>query len=188
MTFSSVLLTCTITLFCISSYLIHTIQSQNTYAAVVLTPTSGYNVSGTIYFEETPNSVLVFGSINGLLPNTLHGFHVHQWGLITTADGTGTGGHYNPTNVEHACPPTVRHIGDMGNILADASGIALVSKLFISNELPLTGPNNIIGRGVIVHADVDDRVTQPTGNSGKRVAQGVIGYSPPITMYYKKQP
>ena len=73
----------------------------------------------------------------------------------------------------HAAPYDVqRHIGDLGNIRADASGIAKFSQ--VDHAARLDGPNSIIGHAVIIHADPDDYKTQPAGNAGKRVACGVI--------------
>ena len=66
-----------------------------------------------------------------------------------------------------------RHMGDFGNIEANASGVAKFSR--IDQTATLDGPNSIIGHAVVVHVDPDDLKSQPAGNAGKRVACGVIG-------------
>jgi Cu-Zn family superoxide dismutase len=88
------------------------------------------------------------------------------------------GGHFNPTSHHHGAPDaTDRHAGDLGNIEADASGKA---HLEMSDKvMKLTGSDSILGHSLIVHEKVDDLKTQPTGNSGGRVACGVIGVAKP---------
>lgn len=115
----------------------------------------------------------VQANVYGLAPNSVHGFHIHQYGHLTK-DGMGSGGHYNPTNNNHSLPNNPdRHIGDMGNIQADATGKA--TYLLNSDIIKLTGEHSVIGRTVIVHEKEDDGVSQPTGNAGSRFAQCVLG-------------
>ena len=74
----------------------------------------------------------------------------------------------------HAAPKDMkRHVGDMGNIEANAKGVAKLK--YVDPMMKFSGPASIIGRGVIVHEKADDLKTQPTGNAGGRVAAGVIG-------------
>jgi len=144
-----------------------------TRAICVLMPTQGNNVTGSITFTSTDKGVLVKGDIHGLTPGK-HGFHIHECGDCSSADGSSAGGHFNPTNMPHGAPMDMkRHEGDMGNIEADASGNAHIE--YTDKMITLSGPNSIIGRGVIVHKDVDDLKSQPAGNAGPRVACGVIG-------------
>jgi Cu-Zn family superoxide dismutase len=70
-----------------------------------------------------------------------------------------------------------RHIGDLGNITANANGKATVD--LDDPSLSFHGPTSIIGRGLVVHEKADDFKTQPTGNAGGRVAVGVIGVAKP---------
>jgi Cu-Zn family superoxide dismutase len=132
-------------------------------------------VRGTVTFTALPeNKVKVVARIEGLAPNTKHGFHIHQFGDISSADGMATGGHYNPEKHDHALPDhMMRHAGDFGNITADDKGVAEF-ELVVDNISLTEGPDAIIGRGVIVHAKPDDG-SQPVGNAGARLAQGVIG-------------
>jgi Cu-Zn family superoxide dismutase len=149
-------------------------SAQN--AVAELKPTQGNTVSGTTTFVQRGDKVLVEGRLKGLAPG-LHGFHVHEKGDCSAPDGSSAGGHFNPTAKAHGNPSSSEHHGgDLGNLTADAQGNAV-----FAIEVPLRDfsldknvPNSIIGRGLIVHADPDDFKTQPTGNSGKRVACGVI--------------
>jgi len=152
-----------------------TIVAAQQNAVVVVVGTAGNNVSGIVRFQQqSDGAVRVVGKIFGLKANTKHGFHIHQDGDITDPAGLSTGGHFNPAGVAHACPNGVRHAGDLGNIAVDAKGEALYDEN--TTGLSLSEPKtSIIGRGLIVHADVDDCVTQPTGNAGARLGQGVVG-------------
>ncbi len=148
-------------------------QPAVTKAIAVLHPTQGNNVHGTVTFTRLASRVRVVADITGLTPGQ-HGFHVHEFGDCSAPDATSAGGHFNPMGQPHAGPDTtMRHVGDLGNITADASGRARLDVV-----LPLItfeGPNSVLGRAVIVHAKADDLRTQPTGDAGGRVACGVIG-------------
>jgi Cu-Zn family superoxide dismutase len=147
--------------------------SSSLAAVAVLFPTEGNHVQGVIRFARVPTGVRVTGLVSGLKPGR-HGFHVHEFGDTTSRDGTAAGGHFNPGNKAHGAPDDgARHVGDLGNITADAEGNAAIN--FVDATLSLDGPNSIIGRSIVVHADPDDMTTQPTGNAGARVAVGVIG-------------
>lgn len=158
-----------------------------TKAICVLSPTNNADlpgVTGTITFTQTDHGLRVQADVSGLKPNAKHGFHVHQYGDLSAADGTATGGHFNPGESEHGLPKTETHddhehhmpgghVGDLGNLESDADGNATYDKVF--NGISLTQPGSeILGRAIIVHLDEDDG-GQPTGNAGPRVAQGVIG-------------
>ena len=111
------------------------------------------------------------------------GIHVHAYGDIQETNGNGMAGHYNPTGADHDLPPlTPRHMGDMGNVMSDSSGNIIATKDLQLLDLGNT-MTNIIGRGLMVHALVDDG-GQPTGNAGTRYAMGPIGLSagPPATV------
>ena len=142
-------------------------------AVCVLTPTEGNNVKGKVTFTQTDAGILIVADVEGLSEGK-HGFHIHEFGDISKSDGTSAGGHFNPDHKDHAGPEDeVRHAGDFGNIVADANGNAHYER--VDSLISFEGVNNIIGRAIIVHADEDDLVSQPTGDAGGRVAQGVIG-------------
>lgn len=131
-------------------------------------------VSGTLNFTAAEGGVLVEGEIAGLEPNSKHGFHIHEKGDCSSPDGKSAGGHFNPESAEHGGLDTApSHTGDLGNIEADASGVAKVSKLKSGATLT-DGDTAVLGRGVIVHAKYDDLTSQPTGAAGARIACGVI--------------
>lgn len=142
-------------------------------AVCVLYPTLGNNVSGTVTFTRVKEGVRVVADLQGLSLGK-HGMHIHEFGDCSANDGTSAGGHFNPGGESHGGPmDSMRHEGDMGNIEANASGIAHLD--YIDKAISFDGPDSVIGRSIIVHRDADDFKTQPTGNSGPRVACGVIG-------------
>jgi Cu-Zn family superoxide dismutase len=143
-------------------------------AVAVLHPTAGNKVSGTVTFTEVADGVQVRAEITGLIPGN-HGFHVHEFGDCSAADATSAGAHFNPTKQPHAGPDAPeRHVGDMGNVEADASGKATLE--YVDHQISLTNDQrSVIGRSVVVHAKADDLKSQPAGDSGARVACGVIG-------------
>jgi superoxide dismutase, Cu-Zn family len=142
-------------------------------AVCVLSPTQGNNVTGTIWFTTTDKGVRVVADIQGLHEGK-HGFHIHEFGDCSSPDASSAGGHYNPMGMQHGSPMDMnRHLGDMGNLEADARGNAHLE--YVDPEISLSGPNSIIGRSVVVHKEADDLKSQPAGNSGPRIACGVIG-------------
>ena len=143
-------------------------------AIAVLHPTAGNKAGGTVTFTEEADGVRVQADITGLTPGK-HGFHVHEFGDCSAADLASAGGHFNPTSKPHAGPDAAaRHVGDMGNVEADASGAAKLD--YVDHEISLTNDQrSVIGRSVIVHAKADDLKSQPAGDSGARIACGVIG-------------
>jgi len=150
-----------------------------TSAVAVLHPTAGSKTTGTIRFEPTADGkVHVTGVVEGLNPNSEQAIHIHEFGDCTAADATSAGGHYNPDCHEHGLPTQeMRHAGDLGNLKSDANGVAHLD--LTVDTMTINGPKNpIIGRGVIVHAKLDDG-GQPTGNAGTRVACGVVGWANP---------
>jgi superoxide dismutase, Cu-Zn family len=143
-------------------------------AIATLHPTAGSNVKGTVTFTEEADGVHVYAEIEGLSPGN-HGFHVHQFGDCSAADGSSAGPHFNPSNKPHAGPDAAeRHVGDMGNVEADASGRAKLD--YLDHQISLVDDQqSVIGRSVVVHAKADDLKSQPAGDSGARIACGVIG-------------
>jgi Cu-Zn family superoxide dismutase len=139
-------------------------------AVAVLHPTDGFDARGTVYFTAVENGVQVTAEISGLSEGN-KGFHIHQYGDCTAANGTSAGGHFNPEGMDHAGPTdAIRHMGDMGNITANAQGNAMID--YVDKTIHI---NMILGRGVIVHNGEDDLSSQPSGAAGPRVACGVIG-------------
>jgi superoxide dismutase, Cu-Zn family len=151
-------------------------SAASSKAIAVLHPTAGNKVSGTVTFTPVGDGVRVHAEIAGLTPGK-HGFHIHEFGDCSSADANSAGAHFNPTNQPHAGPDaTARHEGDMGNVEADASGNAKLD--YVDHQISLSNDgNSVIGRSVIVHTKADDLKPQPTGDSGGRIACGVIGWA-----------
>lgn len=149
-------------------------QIEKRAAAVAhLNPTRGSDVQGTALFVPAPEGVRVVAEITGLSPGK-HGFHVHEKGDCSAPDASSAGGHFNPTGAPHGAPTDPRHhVGDFGNITANQQGVARLDRVF--PWLTLTGPQSILGKSVIVHAQPDDLQSQPSGSAGDRLACGVIG-------------
>lgn len=155
----------------------HSLGSPAYYATAIVKPTKGNKVSGEIHFSENFGKVKVVGEISGLQKNLEHGFHIHEFGDCSASDGSSAGGHYNPESHIHGGPGSEQmHAGDLGNIKADSKGKAKIDIILEGISIN-TGKNPIIGRGIIVHENKDDLVSQPTGGAGKRIACGVIGVS-----------
>ncbi|MCH7827609.1 MAG: superoxide dismutase family protein [Bacteroidetes bacterium] len=146
-----------------------------TKAVAVINPTQGNKVSGLVTFTKVKNGIKVVADIEGLTLGK-HGFHIHQFGDCSDPKGKSAGGHFNPDGVKHTGHNSaVRHVGDFGNLTADKDGKAHIE--FIDNLISFYGPNNIIGRGIIIHGGADDFKSQPSGNAGPRVACGAIALS-----------
>lgn len=141
-------------------------------ATAVLYPTEGNTAEGTVIFYKIKGGVRVVVDMKGLTPGK-HGFHIHENGDCSAPDATSAGGHFNPGMHEHGGPMDgKRHVGDMGNITADAQGNAHLD--YIDTGMTFKGEDSIIGKSIIVHQNEDDLKTQPTGNAGPRIACGVI--------------
>ena len=141
-------------------------------AVATLTPAPAGGAAGVVTFKDATGGLDVHVQASGLAPNTSHGFHVHDKGDCSSADFTSAGGHFNPENHPHGPQDAPHHAGDMPNLVADAQGN--VDQHVQLAGASLTGPTGVVGHAVIVHAAADDYHTQPTGNSGARLACGVI--------------
>jgi Cu-Zn family superoxide dismutase len=140
-------------------------------------------INGIVEFEEiSNNSVKIIININGFVPGSIHGIHVHETGDLSKGCDSMCA-HFNPFNKTHGGrEDSIRHVGDLGNICANAEGLVQIE--FIDNMIKLRGDEaNIIGRGLIIHEDKDDcgktshELSKTTGNSGKRIACAIIGYA-----------
>jgi len=142
------------------------------------------NVKGHVKFREeiTNNRIKIELNLTGLPPNSKHGFHVHEAGDLTDKCMSMCA-HFNPYEKTHGCPGMKnRHVGDLGNIQSNSKGE--VKYVMYDDVIKLRGTKaNIIGRGLIIHEDEDDcgnggnPESLKTGNAGKRIACGVIGYA-----------
>lgn len=135
---------------------------------------SGSRVEGKVVFHEMPGAgVHIEGRVTGLTPGK-HGIHVHSNGNCDSPDGMSAGGHYAPVGGRHGAPTSQEHhMGDLGNIVANAEGVADIDLMAPGLTITLVGVNSIAERSIIIHAKEDD-FSDPAGNSGPRVACGYI--------------
>lgn len=143
-------------------------------------------IKGHVLFTEDLKNKSVKVSINleGLTENHKHGFHIHECGDLTNGCES-LCAHFNPYNKTHGDRHhKIRHVGDLGNLESDKFGKA--NYTFNDSLIKLRGNKaNIIGRSLIIHSDTDDcgmgnhKDSLTTGNSGKRIACAIIGYSNP---------
>ncbi|MBA2728913.1 MAG: superoxide dismutase family protein [Parachlamydiaceae bacterium] len=145
---------------------------QPKQANALLNATHGNNAQGYVSFTETPGGVMIVGDFDFLEPGK-HALHIHEYGDCSSPDGTSTGANYNPMGSKHGGPDfAIRHVGDLGNVVADEEGHAHYER--IDHLIKLDGHHSIMGRSIAVHANADDYITQPAGNAGGRVACGKI--------------
>jgi len=133
-------------------------------------------VVGTASFEPAAEGVAVEVQVTGLRPGA-HGFHVHDVGTCTPPDFKAAGGHFNPTGRKHGLTnPAGHHGGDLPNLVVGADGAGKATALL--RGVTLDGAAASLfhpgGTSVVVHADADDGMTDPAGNSGARIACGVV--------------
>lgn len=147
-------------------------------ATASLLPTKGSEVQGSVKLVQRGENVVVSGKVTGLAPGA-HGFHVHEKGDCSAPDASSAGPHFDPAGSKAHGGPTgsSRHGGDLGNITADAKGVAQFEVIVHGISLG-TDAGSVVGRSIIVHAKPDDLATQPSGNSGPRLACGLISREP----------
>ncbi|RED42718.1 Cu-Zn family superoxide dismutase [Winogradskyella eximia] len=145
--------------------------------SITLSPKSDSNVEGTINFSEKNGIVTMAGTVTGLEEGE-HAIHIHEKADCSAADGTSSGGHWNPTGQPHGAwgDKAGYHKGDIGNLTANANGRATITKS--TNEWCIgcgDETKDILGKAVIVHIGIDDLKTQPTGAAGARIGcAGII--------------
>lgn len=131
---------------------------------------------GTAELIEKEKGVEVELSVSSLSPGK-HGIHVHEVGKCEIPDFKSAGGHFNPSQKKHGLEsPEGSHGGDMPNLIVDKDGNAK-AKLLLSSVTLKKGSNSLLqpnGTAIVIHAKVDDEKTDPSGNSGDRIACGVI--------------
>jgi Cu-Zn family superoxide dismutase len=144
---------------------------------------TGDRIRGYVLFREEKEGrrIAIDLRLTGLRPDSEHGFHVHEAGDLTDKC-TSMCAHYNPHGKTHGGPGMrERHVGDLGNIRANARGEAKYT--LYDNVIRLRGKYSIMGRGLIIHENRDDcgqggnEESLKTGNAGKRISCAVIGYA-----------
>lgn len=152
------------------------ITTEKKELTIVLEPRSDSNVNGKVTFVEENGMVHMSAKFEGLTAGS-HAIHLHEKADCSAADGMSTGGHWNPTFERHGKWGDAEgyHKGDIGNFNADANGNGELH--FKTDEWCIgcgDDTKDILGKSVIVHAGVDDFVTQPTGDAGGRISCGGI--------------
>ena len=143
---------------------------------VQLASKSGSTATGLAIFVQEYGRVRLVSEFEGLKPG-IHAMHIHEKADCSAADGTSTGGHWNPTFEKHGSwgDPKGYHRGDIGNLNAKSDGTA---KLMFETDQWCIGcgdeTRDILGKAVIIHEGRDDLTTQPTGNAGGRISCGGI--------------
>ena len=139
-----------------------------------IAPSAGQSVTGTAVFTAENGLVRLTLQLNGLAPGA-HAVHIHEM-PDCSMDGASAMGHWNPTNEAHGkwgTPPF--HRGDIGNVTADAMGkvsFSLRTDLWTLGDE--SSSTDVVNHAFMVHAALDDYVSQPAGNAGARIGCGVI--------------
>jgi superoxide dismutase, Cu-Zn family len=142
---------------------------EKAVATIYSTTQQSINAWGNASFKNENNGVHIVADFKGLKPGE-HGIHIHQYGDCSQ-EGEAAGPHYSVVEQTHGAPnDSVHHRGDLGNITANQAGNAHYDQV-----LPDLKLHFILGRSIVVHEKSDDFKTQPSGNSGKRIACGIIG-------------
>lgn len=134
-------------------------------------------IVGTLTFAPSATGVHITGTLSGLPPGT-HAIHLHAVGTCTASDFTSAGGHVNPMGAHHGLEnPAGPHAGDLPNIVVASDGMVqvdLTDPRVTLDTNPAGGLFDSDGTAIVVHAGPDDQKTDPAGNSGARIACGVI--------------
>lgn len=146
-------------------------------AEAVLLNSEGAVVGEAVFIEDEDDPVVVLRLQAWDLPPGVHGFHIHEWGACHGPDFETAGGHFNPFKKKHGLKnPDGPHAGDLPNLVVPPSGKVDVT-LAIRRVTLGNGKNSLLnpqGTSLVIHADPDDEATDPTGNSGARIACGII--------------
>lgn len=152
-------------------------RGASRHASATLVDAGGRTVGTVQLAERATGGVTLTGTLAGL-PAGPHGIHLHAVGRCDAAGSfAGAGGHFNPGGRKHGLEsPDGPHAGDLPGIVAGADGRATLNAVARSVTLG-EGPGSLLdadGSALVVHAAADDQRTDPSGNSGARIACGVV--------------
>lgn len=147
------------------------IDAPSTATSLPLIGTSGQAI-GTVRMWATPGAVSFRVEANGLSVGR-HGLHVHAVGRCDAPEFTTAGGHWNPAARKHGLSnPAGPHGGDLPNVPVAANGT--LRETVVLSGATLAALRDADGSALVVHAGEDDNVTDPSGNSGGRIACAVL--------------
>ena len=128
---------------------------------------------GTVRAWQTAGGIAFRVDARGL-PHGVHGIHVHPIGRCDPPDFASAGTHWNPTNKQHGLNnPNGPHAGDMPNVTVAANGV--LQETVILPHANMAELLDADGAAILIHANADDYVSQPSGNSGPKIACAVLG-------------
>jgi Cu-Zn family superoxide dismutase len=151
-------------------------SSSGPSASAELRNTSGQNVGRAVLTTDGA-AVRIALTVQGL-PTGAKGMHIHEVGKCEAPDFTSAGGHFNPEKRQHGTEnPLGPHAGDLPNVIVGADGTGRLDTTTPRISLASGAPTSLFdadGSAIVVHAGPDDMKTDPAGNSGGRIACGVI--------------
>lgn len=152
-------------------------KEVNKKIIVPIHASSNSELQGEVIFTEADGKVKMQGEFSGLIPNSIHAIHLHEKADCSAKDFSSAKGHWNPTDEVHGKWGDTDgfHLGDIGNLEVDNNGKATLT--FETDKWCIDCTDDrksILGKGIIVHQDNDDFVSQPTGNAGDRIGCGEI--------------
>lgn len=148
-----------------------------THNAIATLKDAKGNTVGLAKFTEDASGLVRINVNAGGLTSGLHGIHIHNKGNCTGPSFVSAGEHYNPLSKEHGLNnPKGPHVGDLPNLNVgeDGMGYMNINTTFVTLS---PGPTTLFttnGTSLVIHANPDDEMTNPAGNSGRRVICGVI--------------
>jgi Cu-Zn family superoxide dismutase len=143
--------------------------------AVAMIQTADGQPAGSATATETPDGLTIALDVTGIAPGE-HGVHVHTTGSCEPPKFESAGGHWNPTEKHHGLDnPQGHHAGDMPNLTVAADGTGKLN--YTLAGATLAGLLDADGSAFVIHAKSDDQKSDPSGNSGDRIACGVFAAS-----------
>lgn len=150
-------------------------ETAGRHATAILNKTDG-TAAGKATFKDRPDGVWMTVEASGL-PAGAHGIHLHMTGSCKAPDFASAAGHWNPMGKKHGLEsPDGAHMGDLPNLMVGADGKGKLETLVKGAHLDssATGLLDSDGTALVIHAGPDDNHTDPSGNSGGRIACGVV--------------
>jgi len=161
-----------------------TTQAVDMRGYAQINDSTGRPVGMATFVENAAGDLTVTVEASGLAPGK-HGLHVHAAGSCVGPDFTTAGGHFNPLNRRHGLQTSEgAHAGDLPNLVVGADGrgrfsMTVASMRLSAGALSLMDPD---GSAIVIHAAEDDGMTDATGNSGARIACGIVMIGNPPAM------